>query len=365
MRIPTEKAHGIQVMKMCEAFALKGHSVELVVPNRKNSIIKDPFEYYSVKKVFSIKKIHSLDIKVKDKLTLLIQSVFFALFSAWYVLRKNVDIIYSRDEFFCGLMVFLRNNIFFEIHNKQDRFFTGFIYRRAKGIVAITEGLKKYYLNKYKICDSKILVASDAVDLNEFNINIGKDEAIKKVCLSLNKKIILYTGHLYGWKGVNILAEAAKQIGENSLVVFVGGTEKDIAFFKERYAEIKNIMIVGQKPHSDIPLYLKAADVLILPNSGKEDISRLYTSPMKLFEYMASGVPIVASDLPSIREILNENNAVLIESDNPIELATGIKEVLDDKNLAERISRQARLDVIKYTWEKRAENIINFIQDKA
>ena len=82
---------------------------------------------------------------------------------------------------------------------------------------------------------------------------------------------------------------------------------------------------------------------------------------MKMFEYMASGRPIVASDIPSIAEILNENNAVLVAPDNPKALAAGTKRILADNNLAEKISKQACADVQKYTWEERARRIREFI----
>ena len=76
---------------------------------------------------------------------------------------------------------------------------------------------------------------------------------------------------------------------------------------------------------------------------------------------MASKRPIVASDLPSIREILNEGNAILVQPDNPQGLAEGIRKVLENKNLAEKISARAFRDVQNYTWQKRAENILEFI----
>jgi glycosyltransferase involved in cell wall biosynthesis len=85
---------------------------------------------------------------------------------------------------------------------------------------------------------------------------------------------------------------------------------------------------------------------------------------MKMFEYMASQRPIVASDLPSIREVLSENNAVLIEPDNPQSLAEGIKKALTDKELSQRISQQTQTDVEEYTWDKRAQKILEFIKNE-
>jgi SAM-dependent methyltransferase len=178
---------------------------------------------------------------------------------------------------------------------------------------------------------------------------------------------VLYAGHLYVWKGVDVLAKAAALLPDNARVIFVGGIDHDIRAFRERFANGENeiaakIVVAGRRPHELIPYYLKAADVLVLPNSARRDISRLYTSPLKLFEYMASGTPIVASDLPSIREILNENNSVLCAPDNPVVLAATISKILNDGGLSAKISVQALSDVIEHTWDKRAAAIVDFIR---
>ena len=141
------------------------------------------------------------------------------------------------------------------------------------------------------------------------------------------------------------------------LFVFVGGTKEDIEEFKVKCSNVRNVRIVGHRPYQEIPYWLKSADVLVLPNSGKEEISRHWTSPMKMFEYMAAGRPIVASNLPSIREILNEENAILVEPDNPEALAWGVKEALQNSQLSDKISTRAFEEVKKYTWQERAKKI--------
>ncbi|MEI6296927.1 MAG: glycosyltransferase family 4 protein [bacterium] len=361
-RIPTEKAHGIQIMKTCEALSKQGIEVELIVPNRDNNINEDPFYYYKIERNFNIKKIYSPDLVRFGKAGVLFQYLFFSWVSLFYCLKGKVDFFYSRDELPIWFLSLFGKKVFWESHNGKWNFLVSSIVKRASGTVTISQGIKNFFINK-GIKEDKIFVSPDAVDLKD-HVGTTKDEARKKVGLPSDKKIILYTGHLYGWKGVNTLAESAKSFDEMNLFVFVGGTEGDVNSFKQKYSDTKNILVLGQKPHSDIPLYLSSADVLVLPNSGKEDISRLYTSPMKLFEYMASGRPIIASNLPSIREILNEDNAVFFESDNPGDLSRSIKKVLGDKELGDRISKQSLLDVKKYTWENRAKNIINFINAK-
>ena len=359
MRMPTEKAHGIQIMKMCEAFVREGMEVELVVPRRFNSIKENPFEYYGVEKSFKITKIPSLDLVKFGKIGFLIQSFSFAKCVLLYLLFKKADIIYSRDELPLFWLSFFKNNLFWEIHDRRLNFITKRCLKKCQKIICITYGLKDIYV-KNEVSPDKILVAPDGVDLKEFDIKISKKEVREKFGLPLDKKIILYTGHLYEWKGAQVLAEASGYLDSDCLAVFIGGTEKDIKIFNSQFSNSKNILVVGRRSHQEIPLWLKAADVLVLPNSAKEKISELYTSPLKLFEYMASGRPIVASDLPSIREVLNENNSVLVKPNNPVSLVDGIKKVLQNKELADKISNQSFSDVRDYTWKKRAERILKY-----
>jgi len=205
------------------------------------------------------------------------------------------------------------------------------------------------------VSENRILIAPDGVDFDRFR---NYESRIKKS----DKKIVMYVGSLQRWKGVDVLTETAKKFSDDTLFVFVGGDKKDVTRYSLLVAGYSNVRFVEFQPHKEIPGWLKSADVLVLPNSAKEKISKFYTSPMKLFEYMASGVPIVASNLPSIREILNEENSVLVEPDNPDALTEGIKKVLQNSELAVKISRQAYQDVQNHTWKKRAQKILNFIK---
>jgi len=367
-RLPTEKAHGIQIAKMCESFAKQGVDLELVYPKRRNKIEEDFFGYYNIKKDFKLTKLWCLDLTgIIPKIGFRLQSITFAKSAYLYLLfKKYKGLIYSRDQF-SSMFLSLNNKIVFELHSlpKNIKFHHRYFLKRMYKIIAISQGLKNDLI-KLGIPKDKILTAPDGVDLKNFKkIKESKKELRKELDLPFDKKIVLYTGHLYKWKGVYILAQAANDLPGDYLIVFVGGTEHNLGKFKKFIKDnnLKNILLLGHKKNEVIPQYLKSADVLILPNSGKERISSHYTSPMKLFEYMASGVPIVASDLPSIREILNKNNSVLVGADNPGELSNGIKNILQNKELADRISKQAREEVKNYIWEKRAKKILDFISD--
>jgi len=200
------------------------------------------------------------------------------------------------------------------------------------------------------------------VDIDKFDTDVSKEEARRMLNLNIDGKIVVYAGHLYPWKGVYILIEASKFL--DATVVLVGGLEEDVNKVK-RYIKsnkIDNVHVVGHVEPSKVPLYLKAADVLVLPNSAQDKRSVYYTSPLKLFEYMASRRPIVASDLPSIREVLDESCAIFVTPDDPKSLSYGIKKVFKDVELADRIADLAYNEVKFYSWISRAKKILYMIK---
>lgn len=364
IRLPTEKAHGIQIMKMCEAFSEQGTSVELIVPRRLNNLKEDAFLYYSVDNIFKIKKLPNIDLVRFGKWGFLLQTLSFAEVATWFIFWKKVRgdkrIIYTREELVAFYLSNLGINVVWEAHTGKNNFIIRSLVRRGVKIVGISKGVVDFYKN-LGAQEKNLLVAHDGVDIDQFDVSVFRKDARDKLALPLDKKLVLYTGHLYSWKGAHILAEAAKRFGDETQFIFVGGTDKDIEKFKESFGSVMNIRILGRVPHSEIPIYLKSADLLVIPNSGKEDISRYYTSPLKLFEYMASGVPIIASDLPSIREILNGENSYLFVSDKVDDLADKINEVFADDVHRNIKAENAKQDVKKYTWEKRAKKITDFV----
>ncbi len=369
LRLPTEKAYGIQIAKTCEAFVDCGINLTLVAPYRISQIKGDFFDYYSIKRSFKFKKLFSLDFYLPGKLNIFafgLKNFISSIILSIYAIFKKPDIIYSREELPLFLLSFFRKNLIYEAHrfSSSRRLF----YRRFKNknlkVIVITRRLKEDFI-KIGFRPENLLVSPDGVDLAEFDIDISKEKARNRVGLPLDVKMVMYTGHLFEWKGTGTLLEAARLTsGEDILFVFVGGTKYDMEKFRQKAKELqlKNVLILGHKPHKDIPFFLKAADVLILPNSAKEEISRSYTSPLKLFEYMVSKRPIVASDLSSIREVLHESNSILIKPNSMEALARGILQLLDNPDMANQLVEKAFQDVQEYAWHKRAEKILDFIK---
>ena len=368
-RIPTEKAHGLQIFKTCEALSAQGEKVILVVPTRRNDLKnQDPFDFYKVTKNFEVKYLKTVDptflLNFPAGLYFKIQTFFFKLSLSRYLITHRDQVIYTRDQHLLSLLLKISKKVVWEVHDlPRNKSKYKHLWYKCDKIIAITQGLRDELL-QHGVPTYKILVAPDAVDLRNFDISQSQEELRKKLNLPLDKNLIFYTGHLYGWKGAHVLAQAAKHLSDQELVCFLGGTDEDIKKFKAEFGVVKNIKILGRVASFEVPKYLKAADILALPNSASKKISTHYTSPMKLFEYMAAGKPIVASALPSIREILNDTNSVLVEPDDPSQLAVGIQKILENNDFSRSLGSQALVDVKKYTWEKRAENIINFIKNE-
>jgi glycosyltransferase involved in cell wall biosynthesis len=278
---------------------------------------------------------------------------------------KKGECIYVRNPFFFLLFTPRKFKLYAEIHDIPERKWLFMrMLRKADGIIAITNALKGSLVD-LGIASDIIAVIPDAVDITKFDIKISKEEARERLSLPRSGHIVLYTGHLYKWKGAEALAESTAYLPDVKMI-FLGGVVPEIDEFRKKYGHNPKIAILPFTKQSVIPLFLKAADVLVIPNSGKYEISRSFTSPLKLFEYMASGRPIVASDLPSIREILNEDNANFSLPDDPPSLANGIEGILADKNRSDALAKRAREDVEMYSWQKRAQAIKSFLEnDKA
>lgn len=368
-RLPTEKAHGIQIVSMCQAFAAAGAEVELVIPRRytQKKSETELFAYYTIPPTFSLRTLPILNL---TPLAPLLGKIPYALLyrsfakNAHKDAQKNTaDIYYIRDD-----QTFIRLAesglpTVYETHtvpNRAERFKEAF--ERCIAIICITQNLRNELI-AVGAPAHKLFVAPDAVDLTRFSSNKTKEDARKILGIDQKKQIVVYTGQLFKWKGVDTLVEASVHLKENQEVIIVGGGAGYETELKEKAKKIKaRVRFEGQQPHTKIPDYLQAADYVIIPTSGKERLGSHHTSPLKLFEAMAMGKAIIASNLPSLREILDETCALFFTADNPESLAQVFSSALHDKQRAAKLGATAHDRAQSYTWEKRANDILAFIR---
>jgi glycosyltransferase involved in cell wall biosynthesis len=265
--------------------------------------------------------------------------------------KQQFDILYGRDELVLWAMGQWSRTVW-ETHTGAWSVVARAAARRAKKMVAISQGLKDFYTG-HGVPADKIVVAHDGVDLSSFVNPQSKEQARARLGLPLDARIALYVGRLDGWKGTDTLFEASKSLSEAHIVA-IGGEPAQVEALRTKYPKV---VFLGYRPYKELADNLAAADVLVLPNTAKEKVSAYFTSPLKLFGYMAAGLPIVASNLPSIREILDEQTAVLVHPDEPHALAEGIEMALRHPELGER----AKEKVKEYTWNARAAGILKQI----
>jgi len=376
-RLPTEKAYGTSMVKTCEALAKIGADVEILVPKCGNKKApNDVFSYYAVDKIFKVRYLPIFDlISMGWRGGFWVNHISF-LFS---ILLRNLGnkqkcIILARDELAAFFLKLKGYRVFYDMHGfpERKRWFWKQMLWRVDGIIATNKWKVEQCVMLFGIPREKMIIAPNGFDPALFEFHESKQEERYKLGLPHDKKIVMYTGHLYDWKGAGTLLETAHLYHKSNttskvLFVFVGGTGKELDDFRKKARGLKNVFILGHKPYVEIPRYLKAADVLVLPNSRVSKSARFAvysrndTSPIKLFEYMASGTPIVASDLPSIREIVNEASVVFVSPDDSSAFNKGIEKMLYGGESAKRIAAQARQYSLKYTWDKRAECIIQFM----
>ncbi len=350
-RLPTEKAHGAQIVRTCEALARQGAAVELAVPGRATPITEDAFSYYGAERVFSVTPLKVRDWAGRSRIGFLLSSLLFARRVALHARAHRPDVIYSRDKIVLVALRFLSDvPLVWEVHGREPALAVRLL-KKAR-IIAITEGIKDE-LARQGVPDERMAVAHDGIDLRSFAHAIPKKESRRRLGLPLDKKIALYIGRLDGWKGTDTLLEASVLLPGEVQVVMIGGESAQVEALKAKYPRV---IFLGFLPYRDIALNEAAADILVLPNTARDATSLRYTSPLKLFSYMASGIPMVVSDLPSLREVVSEKEAFFVPADDPQALARAITGALDASDGPVRALR-AKEKVAEYTWDKRAERI--------
>lgn len=370
-RLPTEKAHGIAAMKLAEAFAEQGVEVILIHPWRLNPIREDPYHYYGVRRNFSIHTLPSFDflwLGFGARIFFPIQLVSFSIIAMLYLLVRyrlwnalSDAVVFSHDHIPLFFASFVTPYVFYDIHDYPlKNIFFARVLRSAVGCSIQTRWKQHELKRDFGVAEDTIVYWPNGTDISRFDISISREEARNTLGLVSGRKIALYAGSLQSWKGVDTLIAAAHVLPDNIAVYIVGGDDQSIRELETKNSKLitHKLTFVGQRPWREIPMWLKAADVLVLPNTGRDEISVHYTSPMKLFEYMASNRPIVASDIPSVREIVDESMVFFARADDPHSFSYAIQRAtIRSRETDERVQR-ARHEVGRFTWMARAEKLL-------
>lgn len=377
-RLPSERAQSLQVVQMAAAFERAGASTLLLHARRTHTAALPPgqdlCDYYGVPAgarpaIESVRCIDWID-RLPRKLQFAparLQELSFARAAARRAAREAGARVYSREIESARALVKRRHPaVFLELHRvPQGRARRRWLAETAPGLaglVAISGGVRAD-LAELGLPAERLCVEHDAVEAARFASAPTRAQARERLRIPAAASVVVYTGGLLEWKGVDVLVEAARELPQ-VLFVIAGGMGADVERLRTRAAGASNVRIDGFQPPARVPEYLAAADLGVVPNRAKPEISARYTSPLKVFECLAMGLPLVVSDLPSLRDILGPEDAVFAPPDDARALAAAIGALLADAGLRARLSARARARAPGHSWDARAERLLRWMESR-
>jgi glycosyltransferase involved in cell wall biosynthesis len=387
MRLPTEKAHGLQIMQNCEAFADAGCDVTLWVARRWNTremrAIDDPFAYYGVRANFKLRRIPCIDIfplfppeSAGARLAFYLLLLSYALASLPLLLFTRADIFYSRDAFILGLFARLKPAaaLAYEVHqfaaSGRGAALQAHVVQRVGSVIAVTPRLRKDLIRQHGADPARVIVAHDGIRRGRFADIPGKAAARRHIGWPQEAFIVGYLGRLHTIgmdKGVGTLVDSMATI-EGACLALVGGPDEMAESLRRKWLALglraDGFLYAGHVPPDEAPRFLSAFDICALPLPAATHFA-LYASPMKLFEYMAAGRAIVATDLPAWSDVVADGeSALLAPPDDVPAWSNAISRLQADGGLRMRLGVRAREQALKaYTWDVRAQRILAHIRN--
>ena len=362
------------MIRMCDAFSKVGEDVTLVHPSYGEGDIsfKNINNFYEIGSKFDIVTVPSFEGKNNIPNVPTSGEITIWLWAIKNIIQGNItseDVIFSRyhaPTWALGHVLRLFPDsrcptIVYEQHQTKlnppltNRSFS----ENIDGVVFIASQLRETIREQYELPLKKTLVAHDGVTLSKYD-GISQEQARESLELPRDGNLVVYTGHLYVNKGVEQLVQAASDT--DSSVYIVGGYEEDLQRVKSEVNVPENVTFTGFVQPSEIPKYQRASDILVA--TAKPDAE--YYSPLKLFEYMAAGKPIVATYTDAFAEVLTDDkNCIFVSSGDSKEMAEAIEDLLSDTELRTRLGESNCEAAKQYSWTRRAERISEFIESKS
>lgn len=366
------------MLRMCEALALQECHVALYVPSGQRTTWPDLEQIYGqFRSYFPLRTIIDLGVPKQvaelpgllGKLALEGWNLFRALVITSQI-RSSDGIIMTRNIYVAWLQTKFNRPVIFEAMSLPSKGQLPLLKQvclslSTRCIVAISVGLAEDLVDMLGFRPRNLLILPMGVGLDQFGIDMLKDKARQLLGLAQDIPIVAYTGAgLRRDRELEAIIRVAKVL-PGVLFVIVGGRKEEIEILSRlaEHLEARNVLFPGYVPHSRVMLYQKAADVLLLLGSPTDRHQSQHASYAKMFEYMAAGRPIVAHDIPAIREVLgNRVNALLVTPGKDEEFVSAIKRLIADKHLAYRLVEKARMDVKGYTWQERVRNLLEYLR---
>jgi len=367
--VPSRTANSVHVVKMAEALARTGAKVTLLARIRRADEIKsagDSFEFYGVDRVFSIKRI-------PWQRRSMVSAVTYALRGLAQILQDRPDLVVSRNVLGSWLASFAGFAVIHEAHSpehlegKAKNFLLRTMIRRKtfKGLIVISTPLKELFLESGLARGKPITVLPDGASVS----GAGGGEHLARA--EPGPFVVGYAGSLYTGRGIELIGLVARSCPWAEFVV-AGGEKTVVDQLRSAHEDVENLTFLGYLAPSAVPQFLRGCSALLAPYQvdTSDAVGRntaRWMSPLKIFEYMAAGRPIVSSDLPVLKEVLRHGeNSLLVASGDVEAWAMALRKICDEPNWGEALAAVAYSEVEKdYSWETRARRVIEIYSSAA
>lgn len=330
---------------------------------KKNPSSKQLEDYYGRKCEFNVSFINHLFKNIRG-----IEKIAFALTAAVKLRKSNCELVYTRNiPIVMAVLLLTRIPIVFESYRPwpNRNFLANFLFKKLSkenrflGVVLHSDFAKKSFV-EVNFSEENLLVAHNAFDFDLYNDsdrNITRD----KFELPKDQIITTYSGRVNKKKGLLKLLDLAKTFPDQYFLII--GSEKE-GVIEEESGKIENVKVLKWQDRKTVFSLLQASDILYLPPTLiARDVSKNTVLPIKTFIYKASGVAIFGPDAEDVKEVLtHKENAYLVEPDNPQKEMKAFRELVENKDLRDRIGNNAKEEMKGMSWSNRAELILEFVQ---
>jgi glycosyltransferase involved in cell wall biosynthesis len=376
-RMPSQRAQSLQVAQCAGAFARAGAETLLLHARRRDTPGMETgqlLDRYGVPRgarpaVEALPCVDWIDLVPRPLQFVPARLQEFSFAAAAVRRARRLDPamrVYTREAEVAGRLAG-RPGLFVEVHRVPGHAVRRNALLRAVGagarVVAISGGVAED-LTAMGVPAEGILVAHDGYEAERFARAPSRAEARARLGVGPDQPLVVYFGGLLRWKGVDVLVEATREL-TGVQVLIVGGMDADVEALRRQAAGVAGVRVEGFQPPAEAPLYLAAADLTVVPNRSTPAISARYTSPLKVFEAMAMGLPLVVSDLPSLREVLTEDQARFVTPEDPTALAAAIRDLLARPEERAAMAAALRAEAPRHTWDARARRLLAWMGEAA
>lgn len=274
--------------------------------------------------------------------------------------------VFTRDIAAAAAVVATGGTALYELHRQPETYMARRLTRwlagqKRAGFVSISQALADYYMREYRLAAERVIVAHDGAFPEDYaRLDDAQRRALRDTLgLPQDKLLLLHTGSVYKG-GAELFGDLVAPFGDKALFVHLGGSAAELAPWRQHYAKQQNIELRTQVSRDESGKYQQLADYLVYINTRNNPLYWC-TSPLKLFEYMASGVPIIGTDLGSVGEVLNEELAFCFDANDPASIrAAATRAVCNPGGATQRAAAARQAIEMDYSWHIRAERILAF-----